>query len=36
MCRIVGFIDKNNEYNKQKILVNMRDTMVDLMMQENI
>ncbi|QNK84309.1 asparagine synthase (glutamine-hydrolyzing) [Aliarcobacter cryaerophilus] len=28
MCRIVGFIDKNNEYNKQKILVNMRDTMV--------
>lgn len=28
MCRIVGFINKNNEYNKQEILVNMRDTMV--------
>lgn len=28
MCRIVGFINKNNEYDKQEILVNMRDTMV--------
>jgi len=28
MCRIVGFINKNNEYDKQEILINMRDTMV--------